>query len=89
MTYVITDRCIGTNATACISICPVDCIHPVPESGDFEFEEMSYINPDACIDCGLCVDVCPSEAIFFEEDLPRSYERFVRINVEYFEKRRP
>ncbi len=89
MTYVITDRCIGSNDTGCIAVCPADCIHPEPDSADFDFEDMSYINPDACIDCGLCVDVCPSEAIFVEEELPQSYARFVRINAEYFENRRP
>ncbi len=88
MTHVITDRCIGTHSIACVAVCPVDCIHPVPESCDFQFEDRSYINPDVCIDCGLCVDVCPPGAIFFEEELSQSDARFIRINAEYFEKRR-
>ncbi len=27
MTYIITDPCVGTCDTACIEVCPVDCIH--------------------------------------------------------------
>ena len=28
MAYVITEPCIGTKDTACVDVCPVDCIHP-------------------------------------------------------------
>ena len=28
MPFVITDPCIGTKDTACVDVCPVDCIHP-------------------------------------------------------------
>ncbi|SVE50341.1 uncharacterized protein METZ01_LOCUS503195, partial [marine metagenome] len=27
MTYVIADPCVGTCDTACVEVCPVDCIH--------------------------------------------------------------
>ena len=27
MTYIITDPCVGTCDTACVEVCPVDCIH--------------------------------------------------------------
>ena len=29
-----------------------------------------YINPNECVDCGACEPVCPTEAIFYEDDLP-------------------
>jgi Na+-translocating ferredoxin:NAD+ oxidoreductase RNF subunit RnfB len=28
MPYVIAEPCIGVKDTACVSACPVDCIHP-------------------------------------------------------------
>jgi len=28
MAYVIAEPCIGTKDTACVDVCPVDCIHP-------------------------------------------------------------
>ena len=27
MTYIIADPCLGTCDTACVEVCPVDCIH--------------------------------------------------------------
>ena len=27
MTYIITEPCVGTCDTACVEVCPVDCIH--------------------------------------------------------------
>jgi ferredoxin len=44
---------------------------------------MLVINPDECIDCGVCVPECPAEAIFPEsEDLVS----WVEINREYSKK---
>ena len=28
MAYVIAEPCTGTKDTACVDVCPVDCIHP-------------------------------------------------------------
>jgi NAD-dependent dihydropyrimidine dehydrogenase PreA subunit len=28
MAYVIAEPCVGTKDTACVDVCPVDCIHP-------------------------------------------------------------
>ena len=54
MTYIIAEPCIGTKDTACVEVCPVDCIHPRKDEGDFEPAEMLYIDPEVCIDCGAC-----------------------------------
>ncbi|HJM85590.1 MAG TPA: ferredoxin, partial [Candidatus Marinimicrobia bacterium] len=27
MTYIITEPCVGVCDTACVEVCPVDCIH--------------------------------------------------------------
>ena len=39
MTYVIAEPCIGTKDTACVDVCPVDCIHPRKDEGDFASAE--------------------------------------------------
>jgi NAD-dependent dihydropyrimidine dehydrogenase PreA subunit len=54
------------------------------EEAAFEHEVMLYINPAGCIDCGLCVDECDSGAVFAEEDLPRKWKSFTRLNAEYY-----
>jgi len=84
MSHWIAEPCIGTKDTACVTVCPVDCIHPTKEEEGFAREEMLYINPDVCIDCGLCVDECPVGAIFADEDLPAKWEHFKEKNAGYY-----
>lgn len=55
MTYVVTDECVKCKYTTCVEVCPVDCFH--------EGELMLVINPDECIDCGVCEPECPIGAI--------------------------
>ncbi len=55
MTYVVTEKCIKCKYTDCVEVCPVDCF--------YEGENMVIINPDECIDCGVCVPECPIDAI--------------------------
>jgi ferredoxin len=55
MTYVVTDNCIKCKYTDCVDVCPVDCF--------YEGEDMLVINPEECIDCGVCVPECPADAI--------------------------
>src|SRR5258708_13648461 len=74
MAYIIAEPCIGTKDTACVDVCPVDCIHPAKgrtyDDGRPVFDEVPqlYIDPTECIDCGACVPVCPVTAIFALED---------------------
>ncbi len=42
MTYVICEPCIGVKDTACVEVCPVDCIHPSKEEEGFEAAEQLY-----------------------------------------------
>jgi ferredoxin len=79
MAYIITSACIETKDSACVEVCPVDCIHSDDDAPQY------YINPDECIDCGACAPVCPVEAIFPEEDVPEEDESFIATNAEYFE----
>ena len=43
---------------------------------------MLYIDPLRCIDCGVCVPVCPVDAIVDEGALPARDERWLAINAE-------
>ncbi|MBZ5503020.1 MAG: ferredoxin family protein [Acidobacteriia bacterium] len=86
MAYVIAEPCIGTKDTACVDVCPVDCIHPRKDEAGFETAEQLHINPDECIDCGACVPVCPVTAIFALEDLPEKWANFTQINAAYYKK---
>jgi NAD-dependent dihydropyrimidine dehydrogenase PreA subunit len=88
MAYVIAEPCIGTKDTACVDVCPVDCIHPRKDEAEFESEKMLYISPDECIDCGACVPVCPVTAIFALEDLPEKWAGFTPINADWYKNKK-
>ena len=86
MTYVIAEPCIGTKDTACVDVCPVDCIHPRKDEAAFETSELLYIHPDECIDCGACEPACPVQAIFTEDDLPEQWKHFTQMNADYYKQ---
>src|SRR5512144_3069752 len=73
MAFVIAEPCIGTKDTACVNVCPVDCIHPRKDESNFEEATLMYIDPDTCIDCGACVPECPFAAIYPEDEVPAAY----------------
>lgn len=73
MTFVVTDNCLKCRFTDCVTVCPVDCFHAD--------DEMLYIDPDECIDCGACEPECPVEAIFEEGDLPEDKKEWIEINA--------
>ena len=85
MAYVITEPCIGTKDTACVDVCPVDCIHPRKDEPTFEASKMLYIHPDECIDCGACVPACPVEAIFALDETPHKWGEYIRKNRDYYD----
>ena len=82
MPHVITQNCC--NDAACVPVCPVECIRPTPDDPNYGTTEMLYIDPDVCIDCGVCVDVCPVGAIVADTDLTPEMARFEQINADYF-----
>ena len=55
MTYIVNGNCIKCKLMDCVEVCPVDCF--------YEGENMLVIDPDECIDCGVCEPECPVEAI--------------------------
>jgi ferredoxin len=80
MSYIIGNKCISECDTACVKVCPVDCINgPITIDGlgkevktmgkDGIFGLQLYINPGECIDCGACEPECPVDAIFTSEKL--------------------
>ncbi len=87
MTHVIAQPCIGEKDASCIDVCPVECIHPMHGDRRFEQVEQLYIDPDECIDCGLCVPECPVDAIFPAEELPPQWRAFEATNAKYFERK--
>jgi len=75
MPFIITDPCIGTKDSACVDVCPVDCIHPRKNEPDFEWTTMLYIHPEECIDCGACVPACPVAAIYESVEATPSHQK--------------
>lgn len=73
MTYVVTEACIKCKYTDCVEVCPVDCF--------YEGENMLVINPQECIDCGVCVPECPINAI--HPDTDAGMEKWVELNAQY------
>lgn len=86
MAHVITEPCIGTKDTACVSVCPVDCIHPTKDETEYESEGQLYIDPATCVDCGLCIEACPVHAIYREEDVPKEWRKYIDLNAAYFQR---
>ena len=84
MPFIITDPCIGTKDTACVDVCPVDCIHPRKDEPEFEQTTMLYIHPEECIDCGACVPACPVAAIYDSPDsTPVTQKDLIEANLIY------
>ena len=84
MTYIIAEPCVDTKDTACVDVCPVDCIHPRQDEPDFDEITMLYINPEECIDCGACEPACPVTAIFPEDYVPEKWKEYIVTNYEHF-----
>ena len=82
MAYVIAAPCIADYS--CVEICPVNCISPGPNDKEFDDAEQMYIDPDVCIDCGACRDVCPVLAIYEKGCLPEKWQHYAEINKEFF-----
>ncbi|CAH57731.1 ferredoxin family protein [Ehrlichia ruminantium] len=92
MTHFITDRCIKCKYTDCVEVCPVDCFYEGPN--------MLVIDPDQCIDCGVCIPECPIDAIIADDsikdilesdnnvlnDEQKSFKKFYEINREFSKK---
>ena len=98
MAHVITQKCVGTCDSACVDVCPCDCIlGPVPVG---ELRQIAptqravrfpgiqmFIDPDVCIDCGACVSECPVAAIYLDDDVPAEHRDDIARNAKFFASR--
>lgn len=82
MAYAITRTCC--NDASCVSVCPVNCIHPTPDEPEFGTTDMLYIDPAACIDCGACADACPVDAVFPVDRLRGPDTVFGELNRDWY-----
>lgn len=87
MTYAITQTCCSD--AACVTVCPVNCIHPTPEERAFGSTEILHVDPETCIDCGACADACPVDAVFPVDSLFGAQKEYAAINAAYFTDREP
>ena len=100
MSFIIGKKCVSTCDTACVDVCPVDCIHGSIDidGAGAEVEKLReedkleglqlFINPDECIDCGACVPGCPPDAVYeTEEDCidDEGDDKSVVKNYEFFD----
>ena len=76
MPYVVTESCIKCKYMDCCEVCPVDCF--------YEGENMLVINPDECIDCGVCEPECPIDAIKPDTDENvKDMEKWLLLNKKF------
>ncbi|EOT26526.1 hypothetical protein C805_00618 [Eubacterium sp. 14-2] len=63
------EECIGCNH--CISVCPVfEANYSLTKDG----KDLIYVNGDACIHCGACIDACHHHARDFRDDTEQFLE---------------
>jgi NAD-dependent dihydropyrimidine dehydrogenase PreA subunit len=86
MAYTIAQPCVTVKDTACVEVCPVECIHPTKTEAAFAAAPQLYIDPVTCIDCGACQAVCPVTAIFPNDQVPEQWKSFIQVNADYYKK---
>ena len=57
----VTDGCQGCLAHPCVEVCPKDTVHLERTNG------RAFIDPEKCIKCGKCAQVCAYHAIIVQE----------------------
>ena len=79
MPHYVVDACVKCKYTDCVSVCPVDCFYEGPN--------MLVINPDECIDCGVCIPECPVDAIIDDYQMKDYPDKdWIKINHEMSEQ---
>ena len=80
MTYIICEPCVGTCDTACVEVCPVDCIHgphdktgagaEAKEPGFDPTDKQLYIDPEY-----------PKDSL--EIEIQNYHSHFLDIDISY------
>jgi ferredoxin len=83
MAWVITRLCADCLDTACVEVCPVDCIYGLT-AGDEQYRRQLFIHPEECINCAACEPECPWGAIFEDVVVPEIFKEDIEINAKIF-----
>ncbi len=81
MTWVITKLCLDCVDQSCVEVCPVDCIYEYTGDDKKGFPDQLFIDPEECINCGVCEPECPWEAIFEDEQVPEVFQADIPLNA--------
>ncbi|MEX1274835.1 MAG: ferredoxin family protein [Bacteroidota bacterium] len=84
MPWVITRLCADCQDTACVNVCPVDCIYGLTVE-DSNYQKQLFIHPEECINCAACEPECPWGAIFEDSSVPEIFQEDTAINAQVFE----
>jgi NAD-dependent dihydropyrimidine dehydrogenase PreA subunit len=69
-----------------VEVWPVDCIHPTQSEPGLDDEAQLFIDPKECIDRDACVEACPVDACFAEDQLPEEGQRCSQINADFYKR---
>jgi ferredoxin len=64
-----------------VEVCPVDCIYGYDGDDSATFPNQLFIDPEECINCGVCEPECPWEAIFEDEQVPTVFGDDTDLNA--------
>ena len=78
MTHLVTENCIRCKHTDCVEVCPVNCFYEGPN--------FLAINPNECIDCGVCIPECPVDAIVQDDNVDTDIALWTEINLRLSKK---
>ena len=73
MPHVVTSACVDHKYQECVAVCPVEAFR--------EADTYLVIDPDECIDCGVCEPECPAEAI--KADTESNLEKWSELNTKF------
>ena len=62
---IVTDICEGVSD--CVNACPVGCIKP-GQGKNAKGTNFFFIEYETCIDCGICLQVCPVNGAILAEE---------------------
>ncbi len=62
---IVTDICEGV--ADCVDACPVACIQP-GKGKNKKGTDFYWIDFETCIDCGICLQVCPVDGAILAEE---------------------